>query len=34
MKLSIVIPVYNSAKIIETLVKNIKLNLNKNIKKK
>jgi polyisoprenyl-phosphate glycosyltransferase len=34
MKLSIVIPVYNSAKIIETLVKNIKLNLNKKLSNK
>jgi len=34
MKLSIIIPVYNSAEIIETLVKNIKFNLNKKLRNK
>ena len=34
MKLSIVIPVYNSSKIIEILVKNIKFNLNKKFSNK
>ena len=33
MQLSIIIPVYNSAKIIPLLVKKIKNNINKKIKK-